>query len=575
MFEEGWQSTDKTAHNGEPGDFVKQRWRQREEMEERHRTNCERPFSWVLRLDKVRAGAVIRVGIVATDCPDSPSTRMTLKRKKEEIEDVWRCDCNWNDRRAVHKVWYLDSNGDVYAGGELKGETGWKLTTHDLIAVTVGHNKLVFSTRQGSYGIHLEDPPTDADAESMPESMPSADGRTFATKITCAESRTCVACEKLSVAVQLVSRGDSVSLLAKSSFSSVGTTEISRCMSRPPPVSSVSRDFCSNGFMDNQERGGEGGRGEGGEVFASDQNAPANGERIVSWQLHAPTLASAPRSTPQERQEHVDLPHPCMPQQAGRSNLTPLHPTAQSRPQRKPSLPPEARPSTSKANAKTPEGSKARTHHESWCLSTKITPQEKAGGAGDTQRTCELDAVEHPKAKSAKTNAICSTAAATPIPAWMSPGNAATATSADIHILWQAAQFDARGGGAGGKSRRTLRPAVVQARRQRRPSNVPSISSTSTPSKMSSPLSPTIQISQSMPQSNFNSTQSTIRKGGNEGEDRNRETVGRSKTSSRTKWGGEEEREVYGGGDGKFVTRTSVAECQSPGKFQLFYTVLY
>ena len=124
MFEEGWQSTDKTAHNGEPGDFVKQRWRQREEMEERHRTNCERPFSWILRLDKVRAGAVIRVGIVATDFPDSPSIRMTSKRKKEEIEDVWRCDCNWNDRRAVHKVWYLDSNGDVFAGGELKGETG-------------------------------------------------------------------------------------------------------------------------------------------------------------------------------------------------------------------------------------------------------------------------------------------------------------------------------------------------------------------------------------------------------------------------------------------------------------------
>ena len=69
MFEEGWQSTDKTAHNGELADFVKQSWRQREEMEERHRTNCERPFCWILQLDKVRAGAVIRVDIVATDFP--------------------------------------------------------------------------------------------------------------------------------------------------------------------------------------------------------------------------------------------------------------------------------------------------------------------------------------------------------------------------------------------------------------------------------------------------------------------------------------------------------------------------
>ena len=34
----------------------------------------------------------------------------------------------------------------------------------------------------------------------------------------------------------------------------------------------------------------------------------------------------------------------------------------------------------------------------------------------------------------------------------MSPCNAAIATSADMHMLWQAAQSDARGGGAGGKS---------------------------------------------------------------------------------------------------------------------------
>ena len=135
----------------------------------------------------------------------------------------------------------------------------------------------MFSTRQGSYGIPLEDacvPPTDADAESMPGSFLSPDGRTFATKKTCAESRVCVACETLSATVELVCRGDSVSLLCKGSFSSVGTTEMSRKLSCPTPVSPVSRDFSSNGSgtgagiekeqkdfadKDQKERGGEGG----------------------------------------------------------------------------------------------------------------------------------------------------------------------------------------------------------------------------------------------------------------------------------------------------------------------------
>jgi len=79
-------------------------------------------------------------------------------RKYEDGYEAWTQDDNWNDRRAKHRVWYLDSNGDVFSGAELLGETNWQLVSSDLIAVTLapGANKLVWSTVHGSYGVPLD-----------------------------------------------------------------------------------------------------------------------------------------------------------------------------------------------------------------------------------------------------------------------------------------------------------------------------------------------------------------------------------------------------------------------------------
>ena len=79
-------------------------------------------------------------------------------RRHDDVHEAWTQDSNWNDRRALNKVWYLDSNGDVFSGAELLGETNWQLVTSDMIAITLaqGANKIVFSTVHGSYGVPLE-----------------------------------------------------------------------------------------------------------------------------------------------------------------------------------------------------------------------------------------------------------------------------------------------------------------------------------------------------------------------------------------------------------------------------------
>ena len=79
-------------------------------------------------------------------------------RRHDDVHEAWTQDSNWNDRRALHKVWYLDSNGDVFSGAELLGETNWQLVSSDMIAITLaqGANKIVFSTVHGSYGVPLE-----------------------------------------------------------------------------------------------------------------------------------------------------------------------------------------------------------------------------------------------------------------------------------------------------------------------------------------------------------------------------------------------------------------------------------
>lgn len=46
-------------------------------------------------------------------------------------------------------MWYLDSAGDIFEGNQLKGETGWTISSSDYVAVTIGHDRVVFSSKFG------------------------------------------------------------------------------------------------------------------------------------------------------------------------------------------------------------------------------------------------------------------------------------------------------------------------------------------------------------------------------------------------------------------------------------------
>ena len=80
----------------------------RAESEEEERRQLERPYTYVLRFDKMRVGAVVRAGVLSGKSDPVTEHEMVQKHGNPhgvDDERAWKYDCNWNDRRAVRQVW--------------------------------------------------------------------------------------------------------------------------------------------------------------------------------------------------------------------------------------------------------------------------------------------------------------------------------------------------------------------------------------------------------------------------------------------------------------------------------------
>lgn len=83
-------------------------WERRAQREEDKKRQVQRPFSYLLRFDKMRVGAVVRVGVLSSNA-DPVSEQRALEQHgtphAPDDERAWKYESNWNDRRGVGQVW--------------------------------------------------------------------------------------------------------------------------------------------------------------------------------------------------------------------------------------------------------------------------------------------------------------------------------------------------------------------------------------------------------------------------------------------------------------------------------------